>query len=121
MSLGYFYLIISTRIYENRVSHLPCLSLFTVLFAYVASFISCFVVRDLCSISRRFCVLSNPPLPPSLTPKLEGVFPSLSGTFCPEQKWQLFEIRNLKLVSAPFRSLNVVIGHLEKIFPGSTM
>ena len=61
-----FLLFISTRIYENRVSHLPCLSLFTVLFAYVASFISCFVVRDLCSISRRFRVLSNPHLPPSL-------------------------------------------------------
>ena len=68
MSLGYFYLFISTRIYENRVIHLPCLSLFTVLFAYVASFISCFVVRDLCSISTRFRVLSNPPLPPSLPP-----------------------------------------------------
>ena len=40
--------------------------MFTVLFAYVASFISCCLVRDLCSISRRFCVLSNPPLPPSL-------------------------------------------------------
>ena len=61
-----FLLFISTRIYENRVSHLPCLSLFTVLFAYVASFISCFVVRDLCSILRRFRVLSNPHLPPSL-------------------------------------------------------
>ena len=70
MSLGYFYLFISTRIYENRLIHLPCLSLFTVLFAYVASFVSCFVVRDLCSISSRFRVLSNPPLPPSLPSSL---------------------------------------------------
>ena len=45
---------ISTWINENRVSkhfvislNSPCLSLFTVLFAYVAVF-GCFVVRDLC-------------------------------------------------------------------------
>ena len=45
----------STWIYKNRVTKhfvivldFPCLSLFTVLFAYVVHF-GCFVVRDLCS------------------------------------------------------------------------
>ena len=44
---------ISTWIYENRVSkhfvislNSPYLSLFIVMFAYVASFFGCFVVRD---------------------------------------------------------------------------
>ena len=48
-----------TRMYKNRVSKhfvivldFPCLSLFTVLFAYVVHF-GCFVVRDLCSSGRR--------------------------------------------------------------------
>ena len=44
----------------------PDLACLLCCFAYVASLISCFVVRDLCSISRRFRVLSNPHLPPSL-------------------------------------------------------
>ena len=48
-----------TWMYKNRVSKhfvivldFPCLSLFTVLFAYVVHF-GCFVVRDLCSSGRR--------------------------------------------------------------------
>ena len=52
-----------TWMYKNRVSKhfvivldFPCLSLFTVLFAYVVHF-GCFVVRDLCSSSGRKNVL----------------------------------------------------------------
>ena len=77
MSLGYFYLFISTRIYENRVSHLPCLSLFTVLFAYVASFI---IVSwlGICVVFRAdfaFFLTPSPSLPPSLPPSLaKGCF-----------------------------------------------
>ena len=64
----------STWIHENRVSkhfvislNFPCLSLFTVLFAYVGCF-GCFLVRDFCrsAVERisRIRVLSNLPFTP---------------------------------------------------------
>ena len=105
---------ISAWIYENWVNkhfvdcfNFPCLSLFTVWFAYVILFYltffgvgwgHCFVVRDLCESGHggNFMNLHSfypPPLSPlslSLSPSLKGGFLSLPRILY--YKWQLFEI-----------------------------
>ena len=111
---NFFRQYISTWICENRVSkhfaipiNSPCLSLFTVMFAFVASFFGCFVVRDLwrfgCTqnFGKFAFFLATSPPPPSL----EGMFPFLPRILC-LTPWQLFETSaRLKLVSAPLSSL----------------
>ena len=110
------------RSYKNRVStHFVIFPNFSCLIACLLCcllmsfffFFACFMVRDLC---RRGCrqnyYLTLPPY----------------FFFCPypqfslKHKWQLFEISaRLKLVSVPFSSLVLDIGHLEKSFPESIM
>ena len=77
----YWYRLKPTPIYENRVCehfvislNFPCLSLITVLFAYVFICCCCFVVRDLCRSGCRqnFANFFLPPPPP--TSPLFGYF-----------------------------------------------
>ena len=104
-----------TWIYKNRVTKhfvivldFPCLSLFTMLFAYVVHF-GCFVVRDLCSSGCRGNFANYRSLQPLL--------PLPPANFICLTRRQLFEISaRLKLLSVPFSSLYFVIGHLEKRF-----
>ena len=84
--------------------------MFTVFHAYV--FFACFVVRDLC---RSGCRQNY-----YLTPFLFN-FPTHNSFFNTSDSYQ-FEISGrLKLVSVPFSSLVLYIGHLEKSFPESIM
>ena len=76
----YWYRLKPTRIYENRVCehfvislNFPCLSLITVLFAYVFICYCCFVVRDLCRSGCRQN-FANFFLPPPPTSPLFGYF-----------------------------------------------
>ena len=81
-------------------------------------FFASFVVRGFCrSGCRQNYHLTTPPSP--LPPSLPIIF------FCPYPQfslwymWRLFEISaRLKLVSVPFSSLLLDIGHLQKRFPG---
>ena len=67
----------STWIYENRVSkhfvknlNFPCLSLFTVLFLYVASYLGCFMVGCRSGCAQNFVNFY-------LTSPLSSLYPSL--------------------------------------------
>ena len=95
-------------------NNFPSNSLFTVLSAYVLFFVfAWFVVRDLC---RSGCRQNY-----YLTP-LPMFFPT-HIFFCKTRSDSYqFEISGrLKLVSVPFSSLVLYIGHLEKSFPESIM
>ena len=82
-------------------------------------FFASFVVRGFCRSGCRQNYHLTPPPPSPLLPSLPIIF------FCPYPQfslwymWQLFEISaRLKLVSVPFSSLLLDIGHLQKRFPG---
>ena len=90
---------------------------FTVLFAYVVLFfwlvlwLGIYVEVDV----DRITILPPPPLP------LPIFFPTHNSFFHTSDSYQ-FEISGrLKLVSVPFSSLVLYIGHLEKSFPESIM
>ena len=107
--------------YENRVSkhfviflNFSCLTacLLCCLFMSCFFFFACFVVRDLC---RSGCRQNYYLIPPPL------IFPYPQFFLNASDSYQ-FEISGrLKLVSVPFSSLVLYIGHLEKSFPESIM
>ena len=108
----------STWSYENRVSkhffsQLPLSnSLFTLLFAYVVFFwlVLWFGICVEVDVDR---ITILPPFP--------IFFPTHNSFFNTSDSYQ-FEISGrLKLVSVPFSSLVLYIGHLEKSFPESIM
>ena len=106
----YFSIYISTWSYENRVTK------HFVIFLNFHCLIVCLVVSDLCRSGCRQNYYLTPPPPP-----LPIVFPTHNSFFNASDSYQ-FEISGrLKLVSVPFSSLVLYIGHLEKSFPESIM
>ena len=91
----------STWSYEHRVSkhfvifhNFPCLIASLLCCLLISFYFTCFTVRDLCRSGCRQNYYLTPPLPPS------------------------FDISaRLKLVSVPFNSLLLDIGHLKKSSP----
>ena len=75
-------------------------------------FLACLVVRDLCRNGCR----QNYYLTPSLF-----FFPIHNSFFNTSDSYQFEISRRLKLVSVPFSSLVLYIGHLEKSLPESIM
>ena len=111
----------STWSYENRVSkhfviffNFPCLIACLLCYLLMSFFLfACFVVRDLCRSGCRqnYYLIPPPPL----------FFPYPQFFLNASDSYQ-FEISGrLKLVSVPFSSLVLYIGHLEKSFPESIM
>ena len=105
-----------TWIYENRVSKKNCnVSHLSLVFACLLSCLLMWVFFVFLFLWLGICV----EVAVDRISRISFLTPSLSDL---QLKWQLFEISaRLKLVSVPFSSLVLYIGHLEKSFPESIM